>query len=68
VRDAEPEGIRVDAGIVYARNRPYIFCAMLTCLGDQEGGPRRLQEASRLVYDYIERIGAGAEYGRQIGR
>ncbi len=62
------EGVRVDAGIVYAKNRPYIFAAMTTYLQDDEAGAAAIAEASKTAYQYFSRLGAGSEYGRQIGR
>lgn len=62
------EGVRVDAGIVYAKNRPYIFSAMTSFLLKDEAGEALIAELSRVAYGYFSRIGAGTEYGRQIGR
>jgi beta-lactamase class A len=67
-KPGELEGVRVDAGIVYAKNRPYILAAMTTYLQDDEAGSRAIEDLSRLAYEYFSRLGAGTEYGRQIGR
>lgn len=67
-KPGELEGVRVDAGIVFARNRPYILCVMTTYLKEEGAGERAIEEASRAVYDYFSRLGAGLQYGRQIGR
>jgi beta-lactamase class A len=67
-KPGELEGVRVDAGIVYAKNRPYIFSAMTSFLLEDEAGDRAVEELSRVAYGYFSRIGAGSEYGRQIGR
>lgn len=64
----ELEGVRVDAGIVYAQNRPYIFSAMTTYLLRDEAGDKAIEDLARIAYGYFSRLGAGAEYGRQIGR
>src|SRR3989442_11222867 len=37
-KPGELEGVRVDAGIVFAKNRPYILCAMTTSLSNQAEG------------------------------
>jgi len=67
-KPGELEGVRVDAGIVFAKNRPYILCVMTTYLKEDEEGERAIEDASRAAYDYFSRLGAGLQYGRQIGR
>jgi beta-lactamase class A len=67
-KSGEAEGVRVDAGIVFAKNRPYILCVMTTYLKDEAEGERAIEEISRTVYEYFSRIGAGGAFGRQIGR
>jgi beta-lactamase class A len=67
-KPGELEGVRVDAGIVYAPNRPYIISVMLTCLAEDTDGDRAIEEVSRVAYGYFSRIGMGSEYGRIIGR
>jgi beta-lactamase class A len=67
-KPGELEGVRVDAGIVYAKNRPYIFSVMSTYLLDDDAGSRALEEMSRAAYQYFSRLGAATGYGRQIGR
>ena len=66
-KPGELEGVRVDAGIVFAKNRPYILCAMTTYLKDEAEGERAIEDMSRAAYDYFVRLGAGGSYGRQIG-
>lgn len=67
-KPGELEGVRVDAGIVYAKKRPYVFSVMTTALQRDEAGEAAIEELSRIAYGYFSRIGAGTEYGRQIGR
>lgn len=67
-KPGELEGVRVDAGIVYAKNRPYIFSAMATYLLDDEAGNKAIEELARIAYAYFSRLGAATQYGRQIDR
>lgn len=67
-KPGELEGVRVDAGIVFAKNRPYIFSMMTSYLENDERGELMIEEASRLAYQYFVRLGAGTNYGRLIGR
>jgi beta-lactamase class A len=67
-KEGDLEGVWADVGIVYAKNRPYVFAAMTTYLRDDKAGERAIEELSRAAYDYFNRLGAGSEYGRQIGR
>jgi hypothetical protein len=66
-KPGELEGVRVDAGIVFAKNRPYIFCVMTTFLKDEEEGERAIEEMSRTAYEYFARLGAGGALGRLVG-
>ena len=67
-KPGELEGVRVDAGLVFATNRPYILTVMTTYLKNDGDGERAIEQASRAAYDYFSRLGAGGKYGRQIGR
>lgn len=67
-KEGDLEGVWADVGIVYAKNRPYVFSAMTTYLREDTAGERAIEELSRAAYDYFSRLGAGSEYGRQIGR
>jgi len=65
-KPGELDGVRVDAGIVYAKNRPYIFCVMTTFLRSETEGERAIEEIARSAYEYFSRLGAGP-IGRRIG-
>lgn len=67
-KSGELEGVRVDAGIVYAKNRPYVLSVMTTFLKDEGEGERAIVEMSRAAYEYFSRIGAGGALGRLNGR
>jgi len=64
-KPGELDGVRVDAGIVFAKNRPYILCVMTTYLKDEKEGERAIEAISRAAYEYFERMGAGP-LGRRL--
>ena len=67
-KPGELEGVRVDAGIVYARNRPFILCVMTTYLKSEAEGANAIETMSRTSYEYFSRLGKGLDFGRQVGR
>lgn len=67
-KSGELEGVRVDAGIVFAKNRPYALCVMTTFLRDEAEGERAIEEMSRVAYEYFSRLGAGGALGRLNGK
>src|SRR2546429_9159713 len=46
-KPGELDGVRVDAGIVFAKNRPFVFCVMTTFLKDELEGEHAIEELSR---------------------
>ena len=66
-KPGELDGVRVDAGVVYAAKRPYIFAVMTTFLKDETEGERAIEEMSRVSYDYFSRLADGP-LGRRFGR
>lgn len=64
-KPGELDGVRVDAGIVYAKNRPYVFCVMTTFLKDEAEGERAIAEMSRAAFEHFSRLAAGP-LGRRI--
>jgi beta-lactamase class A len=64
-KPGELEGVRVDAGIVYTKNRPFVFCVMTTFLKDEGEGERAIEAIARAAYDYFSRLAAGP-LGRRI--
>jgi beta-lactamase class A len=64
-KPGELEGVRVDAGIVFAKNRPYILCLMTTFLKDEAEGERAIEDLSRSAYEYFSRVGSGP-LGRRL--
>ena len=66
-KSGELDGVRVDAGIVFLKNRPYAFSVMTTYLKDEEEGERAITEMSRVAYEYFERLATSGVAGRRIG-
>jgi beta-lactamase class A len=62
------EGVRADAAIVHAPQRPYAVAVMTTFLKDEPEGERAIEAVSRAFYEYFSRLGMGSEYGRQLRR
>lgn len=65
-KPGELEGVRVDAGIVFAKNRPYGIAVMTTFLKDEKEGERAIEEISRAAFEYFSRLGAGGLLGRRL--
>ncbi len=65
-KPGELDGVRVDAGIVFAKNRPYVFCVMTTFLKDDGVGEKAIEGMSRAAYDYFARLGSSAPLGRRL--
>ena len=66
-KSGELEGVRVDAGIVFAKNRPYVLSVMTTFLKDEGEGERAITAISQAAYEYFSRVGAGGTLGRLVG-
>lgn len=60
------EGVRVDAGIVYLKNKPYIICVMTKMLLQDADGPGIITAISKETYHYFERKAHSNHYGRRI--
>lgn len=60
------EGVRVDAGIVYLENNPYIICVMTKMLLNDVDGPNIITAISKETYHYFERKANSNQYGRRI--
>jgi beta-lactamase class A len=66
-KSGELDGVRVDAGIVFLKNRPYVFSVMATYLKDVDEGEGAITEMSRVAYEYFERLATSGVAGRRIG-
>jgi len=66
-KSGELDGVRVDAGLVFLKNRPYAFAVMTTFLKDEDEGEHAITEMSRVSYEYFERLATSGVAGRRIG-
>ena len=64
-KPGELDGVRVDAGIVFVKNRPYALSVMAAFLKDEKEGERAIEEMSRSAYEYFSRLGSGM-LGRRL--
>jgi len=63
------EGVRGEAAVVYAKNRPFIVVAMTTFLADEEAGDRTVERLAQIAYEYFARLGAASpDTGRLLYR
>lgn len=60
------EAVAADAGIVYLPNHPYILVVTTTYLKNNADGNDAIRRASRVVFDYFNRVAKSSEYGRMI--
>jgi beta-lactamase class A len=60
------EGVRVDAGIIFLENNPYIICVMTKMLLNDADGPNIITAISRETYNYFDRKVHSNQYGRRI--
>ena len=63
-KPGELDGVRVDAGIVFVKDRPYVLCVMTTYLKDEAEGERAIIDISHAAFEYFTRI--GSPLGRRI--
>jgi beta-lactamase class A len=60
------DGVRVDAGIVYVTDRPYVFVMMGSWLSDEAAGEVAITDASRAAFRYFDRLAASNAAGRRV--
>jgi beta-lactamase class A len=60
------DGVRVDAGIIYVPDRPYVFVMMESWLSDEAAGERAITDASRAAFRYFDRLAASNAAGRRV--
>jgi beta-lactamase class A len=60
------EGVRCDAGIVFAQNRPFIISVMTGYDQDERAANTAISRISLSAYECFERLGRSSPYGRVI--
>jgi len=60
------EGVRVDAGIGFAPNRPFAIAVMITYSGDERAAEQAIADIGLAAWRHFERLGSGGGYGRKL--
>jgi beta-lactamase class A len=60
------EGVRCDAGIIFAGNRPFILAAMASYAANERAADDAISRAAAAAYSCFERLGRSSPYGRVI--
>jgi beta-lactamase class A len=62
------EGVAVDAGIVYVKDRPFAIAVMTTFLASADAGQTAITEITRAAYGYFDRLSRAGVEGRLLDR
>jgi beta-lactamase class A len=62
------DGVAVDAGIVYLKDRPFAIAVMSTFLANAEAGQTAITEITRAAYGYFDRLARAGVEGRLLDR
>src|ERR1041385_4638946 len=60
------EGVRVDAGVGLAPNRPFAIAVMTTYAGDERGAEQAIADIGLLAWRHFERLGKSGPLGRVV--
>jgi beta-lactamase class A len=60
------EGVRAEAGIIYATERPFALAVMTAYAADEQAAERAISEVALRAYQLFERLGRSSPYGRVI--
>jgi beta-lactamase class A len=60
------DGLRADAGIVYAPGRPFAIAIMTTYVHDDNAAEEAIAALALSTYQHFERLGSGSAYGRRL--
>lgn len=59
------EQVRVDAGVIFARNRPFAIAVMGAYLRDGKAAERQIAEICLAAWKYFDIVGASTDLGRR---
>jgi beta-lactamase class A len=60
------EGVRIDSGIIFAKNRPFAISVMTAYDRDERAAERAISEIALEAYRHFEMRGKTTEYGRVL--
>jgi beta-lactamase class A len=60
------EGVRVESGVVFVKDRPFIISVMTTYLRDEKDGEEAIGRITKKAFAYFDRAGRATEYGRVV--
>lgn len=60
------EGVRVDAGVGFAPNRPFAIAVMTSYTGDERAAEQLIAELGLAAWQHFEKLGRGGAYGRRL--
>jgi beta-lactamase class A len=60
------EQVRVDAGVIFARNRPFAIAVMGSYLRDGRAAERQIANIALVAYQYFEIVGLSTDLGRRV--
>ncbi|HEY5611722.1 MAG TPA: serine hydrolase, partial [Thermoanaerobaculia bacterium] len=58
------EGIRVDAGIVFARRHPFAIAVMTSQASNENAAEETIESITRAAYEYFDRLARASRHGR----
>ncbi len=61
------EGVRCDAGIIYAAGRPFVVVAMASFLKDDRAGEQAIARVAQVAYRTFGTLGSASPHGRILG-
>ncbi len=65
-KTGELEGVRGEAGIVYATGRPFVIVVLTALAGDEERAEQALAEVGRAAFLTFDRLGRATSLGRVL--
>jgi beta-lactamase class A len=60
------EGVKAEAGVIYAENRPFVIAVMTTYAADERAAEDAIAVIADLAHQHFERLGRSSQYGRVV--